>query len=327
MITRIPNEPPKIAPIADYVGKRPKWSVMIPTYNCLPYLKKTLESVLSQNVGEDEMQIEVIDDCSKDGDYEALIAEVGNGRIGFYRQEDNMGSLRNFETCINRARGYFVHILHGDDMIKPGYYKEIDSLFKKFPDAGAAFTDYIYMDENSKELFANKKLSVERGVVDNWLTIIAQTNRIQPPAIVVKRSVYENLGSFFGVHYGEDWEMWARIAAKYPFAYTPEILASYRRLPNSISGLGKRSGDNIHKIRWVIDRIQDYLPMDERERSRKAAFRWYSRYMMSSAFSVWAKTKDRSTALALMKGAHSLRSDLYIHGRSMLLLLRLLLGF
>jgi len=31
--------------------------------------------------------------------------------------------------------------------------------------------------------------------------------------MVVKREVYEKLGGFYGVEYGEDWEMWVRIAA------------------------------------------------------------------------------------------------------------------
>src|SRR5205085_8247373 len=123
MNNRIPQEPPIIAPLSDLV-KRPKWSVMIPTFNCIHYLRNTMESVLAQGIGEDEMQIEVIDDCSVDGDVAALVAEIGKGRILFFKQEENRGSLRNFETCINRSRGRWIHILHGDDLVQQGYYKE-----------------------------------------------------------------------------------------------------------------------------------------------------------------------------------------------------------
>jgi glycosyltransferase involved in cell wall biosynthesis len=41
---------------------RPLWSVMIPTYNCADYLRETLASVLAQDPGPEEMQIEVVDD-------------------------------------------------------------------------------------------------------------------------------------------------------------------------------------------------------------------------------------------------------------------------
>ena len=43
---------------------------MIPTYNRTKYLEKTLRSILEQDPGENEMQIEVIDNCST-----ALIAK------------------------------------------------------------------------------------------------------------------------------------------------------------------------------------------------------------------------------------------------------------
>jgi glycosyltransferase involved in cell wall biosynthesis len=43
---------------------RPLWSVMIPTFRCARFLRRTLDSVLSQDPGQDVMQIEVVDDCS-----------------------------------------------------------------------------------------------------------------------------------------------------------------------------------------------------------------------------------------------------------------------
>lgn len=45
---------------------RPFWSVMVPIYNCPPphHLRETLESVVRQDPGPAEMQIEVIDNGS-----------------------------------------------------------------------------------------------------------------------------------------------------------------------------------------------------------------------------------------------------------------------
>src|SRR5882757_2983365 len=99
--------------------ERPLWSVMIPSYNCSNYLRETLLSVLAQDPGPEKMQIEVIDDHSTDADIAALVAEIGKGRVEFFRQEENIGSLRNFETCLNRSVGHWVHLLHGDRNIIP----------------------------------------------------------------------------------------------------------------------------------------------------------------------------------------------------------------
>src|SRR5277367_1859957 len=111
MNNRIPGEPPEILPVPDHI-KRPLWSVMIPVYNCSQYLTNNILSVLAQDPGAERMQIEVVDDCSTDTDVESLVQEIGKGRVKYFRQHENVGSLRNFETCINRATGRYIHLLH-----------------------------------------------------------------------------------------------------------------------------------------------------------------------------------------------------------------------
>jgi glycosyltransferase involved in cell wall biosynthesis len=276
---------------------------MIPTYNCITFLETTLKSVLDQDWGEELMQIEVIDDCSTDGNVEALVQEVGKGRIGYFRQEINRGSLRNFETCINRAKGEWVHLLHGDDCIKSGFYKEIEKLFKAFPEAGAALTKHSIMDETGTEKFSFNFIDQEFGIVDNWLEKIAQQQLLNPPAIVVKRSVYEKLGSFFAVHYGEDWEMWARIGTHYKVAYSPANLALYRLHGNNITSRSFATGQNIRDIEKVIEIIQTYLPTNKRKELKRKAKRYFSIYFTKSANKILRKQHNPQIALKQARGA------------------------
>src|SRR5580704_11221966 len=135
MNNRIPQKPPEISPVPDYI-RRPLWSVMIPAYNCSQYLTDNILSVLAQDPGPDHMQIEVVDDCSTDTDVEFLVQEIGKGRVSYFRQQENVGSLRNFETCINRATGRYIHLLHGDDQVLIGFYAEIENLYKAYPVSG-----------------------------------------------------------------------------------------------------------------------------------------------------------------------------------------------
>src|SRR3712207_9440459 len=82
-----------IPPVDDLVA-RPLWSVMIPTFNCAGFLAETLSSVLLQDLGPELMQIEVIDDCSDD-DPGAVVAQLGQGRVGFFRQAERVGHIEN----------------------------------------------------------------------------------------------------------------------------------------------------------------------------------------------------------------------------------------
>lgn len=304
MSERIPKSPPEILPVLN-IENRPLFSVMIPSYNCIHYLKQTLESVLAQDPGGDIMQIEVVDDCSTDGNVEALVNHVGKGRVKFFQQSKNRGSLRNFETCLNRADGFYVHLLHGDDMVKHGFYEEIKTLFNKYPDIGSAITNFNWIDENETESAPSLNLLPTPGILDNWLCRIASQQMVQPPAVVVKRSVYENLGGFFAVHYGEDWEMWIRIASQYKVGYSPKCLATYRGGHSSnISTESIRSGENFRDLSTVIDIVQDYLPTSKKKRLRQLAKRNFSISYSKSSYKLFKKSySNKKTAFSLAMGA------------------------
>ena len=122
-------------------------SVVIPTYNCNQYLAKTLESVLSQDLGPEFMEIEVVDDCSTESP-EFLIDEIGKGRVKFYKQPKNVGHVKNFETGIRRAKGDIVHLLHGDDYVLPGFYEEMLKMYQANPEIGACYCRHFFVDED-----------------------------------------------------------------------------------------------------------------------------------------------------------------------------------
>lgn len=266
-------------------------------------------SILSQDPGPDKMQIEVIDDHSTDADVEALVLEIGKGRVGFFRQEKNVGSLRNFETCLNRSTGQLIHLLHGDDKVREGFYEEVEMLFQQFPEAGAAFTGYFHIGEKGEILYPHKALTNKIGTIDNWLYIIAQSQQIQPPAIVVKRKVYEQLGGFFGIHYGEDWEMWVRISTKFPVVHSPRRLAEYRIHASNITSNYFLSGQNMQDISQAIDTIQGYLPEDKKKELKRLARKNYSIYFAKTTDMVYHGYKTPRQALIQAKTAFAMHRN------------------
>lgn len=307
MLSKTPDNPPKIKP---YNGNDSiLWSVMIPVYNCFTYIEIALNSVLQQAPGSELMQIEVIDDCSTDGDVEKLVNEIGKGRVTYYRQKQNVGSLRNFETCINRSKGKYIHLLHGDDKINFGFYNEIETLFQNFPKAGAAFTNFNYIDSTNNLVdIKNKNILDSPGEIPNFIDMIAVKQLIQPPAIVVKRTTYESLGSFFAVHFGEDWEMWTRIASKFPIAHSPKYLASYRVSHGiGISHNSFITGQNVMDMKKVINIIQNYIPVNKQAKVKKSSLRYYAKYCIKVANALLFYNKD--AAFKQVKGAWSMSKD------------------
>ncbi len=104
-------------------------------------------------------------------------------------------------------------------------------------------------------------------------------------------AVYENLGAFYGITYGEDWEMWVRIAKFYPFAYTTTVLAEYRKHSNSITGQKFLNGDYINDIVAAMQKIQVLLPSEKQQEVLVASKKFYSNYALKTANDVWRSSK------------------------------------
>jgi glycosyltransferase involved in cell wall biosynthesis len=282
---------------------RPFWSVMIPTYHCARFLRQTLESVLAQDPGPDMMQIEVVDDGSTLDDPATVVSEVGQGRVAFYRQPENVGHTKNFETCLRRARGKVVHLLHGDDYVRDDFYLKLQQAFESQAEIGAAFCRQIFIDDAGNwEAYSPLEQS-ESGILNNGLERLALEQRIMTPSVVVRRDVYERLGGFDSrLICSEDWEMWVRIAAKYPVWYQTEPLAVYRMHSASNTGRHVRNGDDIRYTRMAIEIFKSYLPEDKADRLSKMARETYALSALDTAYSMFLK-RDHSAMLAQIREA------------------------
>lgn len=284
---------------------RPLWSVMIPTYNCAHYLRSTLESVLQQDLGSEIMQIMVVDDCSTQDDPEAIVQEIGKGRVEFYRQPQNVGITQNFRTALELSRGYLIHQLHGDDHVRPGFYQKLQIAFESNSEIGAAFSRTILMDEDGHW---TKLTDLERstsGVLPKeWLHRLATICCILTPSIVVRRSVYEKLGSFDSQFTcAEDWEMWARIAVNYPMWYEVEPLALYRSASGSNSDRNILNGRHIEELNSATKMIHSYLPQPLPEKIRKIPYQ-------NCAFSALGTSKILIDRGEIRLALHHIRSAL-----------------
>jgi Glycosyltransferase like family 2 len=138
----------------------------------------------------------------------------------------------------------------------------------------------------------------------DWLERIAVRQLIQTPSIVVRREVYERLGGFDRRMkcWGEDWEMWVRIAAQYPVWYEAQPLALYRQRATSLTGNTIRTGENIQDFRQAIEIVKDYLPTPTATTLNRHALQNYARYGLNTAES-FIKAKDRAAAIAQIRAA------------------------
>ncbi|MCF1190804.1 glycosyltransferase [Mangrovimonas sp. AS39] len=257
-------------PEQDNEGIRPLWSVIIPTYNCAHYLKETLQSVLQQDLGPEKMQILVVDDCSTKDNPEAVVKEVGKGRVEFIRQSQNVGKVKNYETGLLKSKGHLIHLLHGDDRVLNGFYKEMVEVFEKSSVAMAAFCRSVYIDEIGRWKGMTGMIQDQEGIVENLEGKLYVEQRIQTPSMVVKREVYEILGTFDRrLDCMEDWEMWVRIANHYPIAVSNKVLAMYRTHSKNATNETFADGSALSVHEKVFDIIDRYIKPQIRKKYYK----------------------------------------------------------
>ena len=209
--------------------RQPTWSVMVPAYRPSDFFRETLLSArASLDAAGIDAQVEVVDDASPDMDVEALLRSWAIAGIEVYRRPANGGLGTCWNTCIERARGELVHILHQDDLVKPEFYARMARAANNNPRAGMIFCRTEFLDIDGSRL--DEPEQPTEGLLEgDWLDRISRGQRLQCPSVVMRRDTYRRVGGFDpDLRYVVDWEMWVRVAAAYPVAYVPDSLAIYR---------------------------------------------------------------------------------------------------
>ncbi len=123
-----------------------KISVIMPVYNCEPYLEKAIASVLSQEGA--DVEIIAVEDCSRDGSRELLLQLAKNEpRIRAVCNEVNSGVSAVRNRALELATGEYIAFCDSDDTVPPGAYAALLSAIGDKDIAIGTFENHTY-EEN-----------------------------------------------------------------------------------------------------------------------------------------------------------------------------------
>lgn len=297
-------QPAKIQPAADS-SDRPFWSVMIPVHADRTYLAAAIKSVLADAT--DSMQIEVIDAFPGDPQAMHIVGEVGGGRVDYHSTVDPLSPHQSWNRCISRARGQWVHILRDDSLVQAGFYRSMQATIAKHPQIAAAFCRVQYIDDAGRKLDLAPPELAASGVYEKLPARLVQGNAVSFPTMVVKRTAYEELGGFDpNLDITADWEMWMRLACRFPVYYDTHPLAAFRRYAKAkeVSPL-VRSGGDIRELHGTLNVFAGYLPKTAasaallaHSREHKALIAVRSSRQLAAAGDLYAATAQIREAFA-----------------------------
>jgi len=206
----------------------PKVSVVIPAYNAMNYLPETVESVLRQSFT--DFEVLIIDDGSSDHIVQ-WASQIADPRVRLISQE-NQGLPGARNTGITQAHGEYIAFLDADDLWELTKLEKQVRCLDNNPAVGLVHTWMLLVDEQGK---STGRVMKSNGEGDIWKQLV-ERNIIACPSVIVRRCCFEAVGIFdINLRSIEDWDMWLRIASRYPFAVIKEPLAYYRQLPGSMS--------------------------------------------------------------------------------------------
>lgn len=208
----------------------PSVSVIIPMYNKEEYIEHCLRSILSQTFN--DYEILVVDDGSTDRSYERSLL-VKDDRIFIHKLEHH-GVSRARNWGIKNARSDFVAFLDADDYWDKYHLEVLVKIRRKYPQAGAYATAYYFSIGNgqirkTKMACINKK--PWEGLLDNYFkSAVYGDPPICSSSVAIPKENFEIAGFFKEDEgFGEDLDMWGRIAMLKPICFSWEGPAFYRK--------------------------------------------------------------------------------------------------
>ena len=213
-------------------------SVVIPAYNAARFLPETVESVRQQTTPVHE--IIVVDDGSTDET--AQVVQSLGGNIVYIRQA-NAGVSAARNRGIGESTEEIIAFLDADDVWLPQKVENQVQVFLSHPEValvaadrmeidaqGGLLLDSLFKKQGLHELFAE----LGGGPIPQVLSRLVQVNFIPTSSAMVRKSALGQVGVFdTAIRYGEDLELWARIAAQYGIACLPQVLIRYRQHGNN----------------------------------------------------------------------------------------------
>jgi len=254
---------PEIPPVAGTATARPTWSVVIPVHDCAGYLARALPEVLAQLGDRDDTEVLVVDDASTD-DPGGVVERLGRGRVRYLPNPGHLGAIGTFNRGVTLARGRLVHLLHGDDLVLPGFYAAFEAALADGT-AVAAVCRARDVDADDRPTHTTRSYRHGTGVWADALESLAVSNRVRTPGIVVRRSAYEEVGGYrTDLPHAADWEMWTRLAAHGPVVFVDEVLACYRRHAGSDTSARVRTGANVRERVTAVGVVLGHVPEPRR---------------------------------------------------------------
>ncbi|MDZ7994955.1 MAG: glycosyltransferase family 2 protein [Nostoc sp. EfeVER01] len=207
-----------------------KFSVITPSFGQGCFIERTIQSVLSQQLADTEMEYVICDGASTDGTVEIL---KNYDKYIKWVSEPDKGQADAVNKGIAMTTGDIIAWINSDDIYYPGTFQAIKEIFESYPNIEAIYGDADHIDEQDRviEAYPTEAWNYQR---------LIETCFLCQPSVFFRRSLVKKYGDLNdSLKYCMDYELWLRYAKNTPFHYIPRKLSG-SRLYKTNKTLGQR---------------------------------------------------------------------------------------
>ncbi|CAN7659606.1 glycosyltransferase family 2 protein [Mesorhizobium sp. LjNodule214] len=228
----------------------PLVSVLLPVYNAGPYLAAAVGSILRQDY--DRLEVIAIDDGSTDNSLEILERHRrADDRVTIISRE-NRGLVATLNEGLAIARGELVARMDADDIAYPWRLSRQVALFDQRPELGfcGAGIDTLLRGRIAKGRL-DPVFQFSLPILSMFFTVFMH------PTVVYNRKVIDEGSLHYDPEYrhAEDFDLFGRLARRFPAAMMPENLLVYRIHPGSVTSRHTRDMRRTH-LRIVAENLE-----------------------------------------------------------------------
>lgn len=253
-------------------------TVAIPVYERYEYFEDCINSAINQEV---KCNIIVVDNNSSHASFANFIKSLDLPYVKFYRNENNIGAVGNWNKCIELSKTKWVTILHSDDMLSPFYIKRISEYIDIFPDEVAFLVKNEVGDIPGKIFEVPPKPISKKLLKSNFFLF---GNRAGFPGNIINKEKLDSI-LFRSLKGASDYIFWYELSIVRPLFIVNEWLSFYRTSSDQDSATMDIKDVVISPTYWSRNNIIGF---------RNKVFKFFSLYELYLTYLYYQKIYKRS---------------------------------